>query len=242
MLPPDEQAPELFKTELFSTFPQGIQVQTLSFNHHEAPLPGSVSRRSLSRSGVMLVSVSLPAEKVLKPFLDQDPFSVGVYCALEPGPVDFAAARKMAGSNENFGELYRTQVNAKAYFQTMPNLPAAQICIAFGIQGRCNIFIDSANGGQRALEQAKRDLAAQRVRAALVCGAYSLESPLVVLRDSKRKGGDRILSEGAAAVVLVSAKGEPAQRESVEKPSPLPALHDYGNCRSLIELAREHVT
>ena len=237
LIPPLQDEPILYNTDLLSEFTKKIRVKPLKIDHASVELPETISRRTLSRAGILLACASLDSIEPLKPFLARDPFSVGLYCAMEPGPVDFQAARLMNTSEKSFAEVYRENVSPKIYFHTMPSLPAAHISIHLGIQGRSAAFTDSVAGSGMALQQAKRDLASGRIQAALVCGAFSLESPFTVLRESKRLAAGQILCETAIAAVFISQSGGGIAADTFYDTE----LNRFGNCQALVELGLNNV-
>ncbi|MCM2277005.1 MAG: hypothetical protein NDJ89_02900 [Oligoflexia bacterium] len=233
--PPGKQSPEAYRAEWIPGYPSGvdagIQVKPLDVDHQEVALPDGVSRRTLSRAGVLLALACRDARPVLEREASLDRFSIGAYCAMEPGPVDLHAARVMAAEpGADFARAYQANVNPKAYFHAMPSLPIAQVGIYLGILGRMTAFTHSSLGGQMALEQANRDLAAGRVRVAVVCGAFSLENPFVVLREARRSKPGTVLCEGAFCLVLRA----PARLANLA-----PAegrMERYGNIDTLMEM------
>jgi hypothetical protein len=159
----------------------------------------------MNRTAVLLSLVCLKAESTLRKFLDEDPFSVGAYCALENGSFDFESAKAMKDiCRENFGEVYKKHRNPKMYLKQLPNLAAAQMGIFLGINGPLNVFNHSTWASIHALEQANLDLSEKRVHAALVCSAFSFENPLIIERIRRKSLNNRILCEGAGAMILLS--------------------------------------
>lgn len=170
-------------------------------------LPDRRAYRSMSRAGLMLSLACLELQPFLKPVLDVSPFSVGIYCAIENGPVDLKTTTQMLDvPDDEFADQYRKAHNPKMFLMQLPNLAAAQMGIFLGIMGPMNVYNSSSYGSIHALEQAEMDLHEGRVSAALVCSAFSFENPLVLERIRRQKLCDRILSEGAAALLL-SADG-----------------------------------
>jgi 3-oxoacyl-(acyl-carrier-protein) synthase len=181
------------------------KTKALSIDSMLASLPDQRALRSMSRSGLLLSLSCLELQAFLKPFLDVSPFSVGIYCAMENGPVDLKTASLMLGvPDEAFAERYRKAHNPKMFLMQLPNLAAAQMGIFLGITGPMNVFNSSGYGSIHALEQAEDDLHAGRVSAALVCSAFSFENPLVLERIHRQKLGSRVLCEGAAAILLTA--------------------------------------
>ncbi len=183
--------------------------KALPVDEVEAGLPDRRVYRSMSRAGVLLSLACLRARTVLAPMLDADRFGVGVYAAVENGPVDFAVAREMAQvGGEAFAERYRKLCNPKKYLRQLPSLAAAQMSIFLGIQGPMHVYNHSTHGSLQALGQAEIDLAEGRVAAALVCSAFSFENALVMERIRRFALGDRILCEAAGAMLLTRDQEE----------------------------------
>jgi len=172
--------------------------------NNEIAVPDPKAFRSMSRASIFLSHICMGAKDALAPFLDQSPFSVGVYCAVENGPIDAPSTAKIveAGDPTRFAELYRKFRNPKTYLKQLPNLAPAQMGISMGLQGPMNVYTHTLSGGIHALEQAEWDLKEGVVQAALVCSSHAFDDFLVV----KRSRGDdpRVLTEGAAAALLVA--------------------------------------
>ncbi|NTU50353.1 MAG: hypothetical protein HGA87_05655 [Desulfobulbaceae bacterium] len=165
--------------------------------------PDRRAHRSMSRAGLFLSFACLQLQSALLPFLDASPFSVGIYCAIENGPVDMRSTVEMLDvSADGFAEQFRKSRNPKLFLMQLPNLAAAQMGIFLGIMGPMNVFNSSAYGSIHALQHAENDLADGRIKAALVCSAFSFENPLGLERIRRQNLGDRVLCEAAAALLL----------------------------------------
>ena len=71
-------------------------------------LPDRKAYRSMSRAGVLLSAVGLEAVEAISPFLENDSFSVGIYCAVENGPENYDCAKALIGVEaEDFAEVYK---------------------------------------------------------------------------------------------------------------------------------------
>ncbi|GBE05475.1 MAG TPA: hypothetical protein ENH31_06115 [Nitrospirae bacterium] len=163
----------------------------------------------MSRNGVLLSAVCLQAREEIDKFLEKDPFSVGVYCAVENGPVDLESTKALIGSTrENFAAMYKKHRNPKLYFKQLPNLAAAHMGSFLGLNGPMHVYNNSSIGSLHALEQAEMDLMDRRVSAALVCSAFSFEIPIMLERIKRTSLGERILCEGAGAMLLTSNERE----------------------------------
>lgn len=172
--------------------------------------------RSMSRAALFLSHISYGLDEVLKPFLDKSPFSVGIYCAVENGPIDGPTTAKMLNVEpEKFAETYRKLRNPKMYLKQLPNLVPAQLGIFLNIQGIMNVYTHSEQAGIQALEQAEIDLNNGDVDLALVCASHAFDDYLVVKRT--RETDKRILSEGAAAMLLVRNETNTVWKDKVKQ-------------------------
>lgn len=168
----------------------------------EFVLPDRKVYRSLSRAGVLLSSVCLEIKNFIQPYINENPYSVGMYCAVENGPVESQSAYSLKDTPSNeFAEKYRKARSPKLYLRQLPNLAAAQAGIFLNVMGPINVFNHSTLGSVHALEQADEDLRNGVVKAAVVCSASSLEDPLIVRRNTKIA---TTVAEGAAAVVFTN--------------------------------------
>lgn len=218
-------------------YPESFAVpntKTLPIVERNVELPDPRVYRSMSRAAVLLATVCLRAKPLLAEDLAADPFSVGIYCAVENGPVDFESTKNMVGLNrENFAELYKKHRNPKMYLKQLPNLAAAQMGIFLGVYGPMHVYNHSTQGSLSALEQAEMDLQAGRVRKALVCSSFSFENPLVVERVRRGDPRARTLCEGAGAILLAQAETETdwSNQDYFSIPE------NYGIAQQIIELA-----
>lgn len=172
--------------------------------------------RSMSRAALFLSHICFDLGRVLQPYLEISPFSVGIYCAVENGPIDAPTTSKMLDiEQEKFAEAYRKLRNPKMYLKQLPNLVPAQIGIFLNIQGIMNVYTHSEQAGLQALEQAEIDLKDGVVKAALVCGSHAFDDYLVVKRT--RETDQRVLSEGAAALLLVPNETETIWKNKLKK-------------------------
>jgi hypothetical protein len=203
-LPGDDIPARDFISEYFDGRIRLEKTRALPIIDSQADLPDRRVYRSLSRAGILLSLVCLKAREELNVFLGRDPFSVGVYCAVENGPVDFTLSREMVGvTGEPFAATYKKLFNPKMYLRQLPNLAACQMGIFLNLLGPMNIYNNSLYGSLHALEQAEMDLADNRVSAALICSAFSFENPLIMERIRRTVLKERTLCEGAGALLLV---------------------------------------
>lgn len=166
-------------------------------------LPEPRALRSMTRAALLLAAAGLPGRDVLRPLVERDPFAVGVYCALESGPIDPRSAHGAPdGSHAEFAGVYRSLRFGQLYLRQLPNVAPARLMIFLGLMGPLYVYTHSTYAALHALEQAEQELAAGVVEAALVCSAFSLEDPLVTVRLCSGLGEGRVLSEGAACLLL----------------------------------------
>lgn len=234
MIPDLSAPPASYQTDFVPGFPTNLQVRTLPFDHESIALPTCVSRRCLSRTGILLNSLVTSVAAISEKILEQDRYSIGLYCAIEPGPTDYKIAKTLlSASPDEVTEKFKTELHPKAYFHSMPNMPIAQVAIQLNSRGRATAYTHSTLAADMALEQAEHDLNIGTVQAALVCGAFCFGNPLLVLREHKAlpKGG--VLCEGAGAVLLV--KGESNSPEGYSNFEP----NSFGNINKLIRYIQE---
>jgi len=190
------------------------RTKRLPIEEREAALPDRKAYRSMSRSAILLSLTCLKLQSHIRQFLDISSFSAGIYCAVENGPVDLKSTREMQEvSREDFAEQYRKSHNPKMFLMQLPNLAAAQMGIFLGVMGPMNVFNSSTWGSIHALEQAEDDLGNGRISVALVCSAFSFENPLLLERIRKHDLHDRVLCEGAAAMLLTADGNKSEWRE-----------------------------
>lgn len=171
-------------------------------------LPDSRCSRALSRAGILLAAVSVRCRQVLEPFIKRDPFSVGIYSAMENCQNDksdyLCASSSMNVSLSEQQRIFKQCFSTKHVLKQAASIPASQVGIFLGIMGPQNVFTHSEAAGIHAIEQAECDLQTGRVRVAVVCSAFAMADPLVVMRMRSRAGG-RIFREAAVAMVLVNS-------------------------------------
>jgi len=203
ILIPDFSAPAtVLKDEVYQD--QIENLRTIAKATQEIPIPDPKAFRSMSRASVFLSHVCMAAKDSLAPFLGESPFSIGMYCAVEHGPIDAPSTAKiiLQKAPEHFAENYRKFRNPKMYLKQLPNLVPAQMAISMGLQGPMNVYTHSTVGSLHAIEQAEWDLKTGAVKAALVCSAHAFDDFLVVKR--ARHFDNREIAEGAGAMLLVS--------------------------------------
>lgn len=197
-------------------------------------LPDGRAYRSLSRAGLLLMAAGLPAREVLAPLVQADPFSVGIYCAIENGPNDYASAKSMRHTAPaEFAAAYKALRSPKYYFKMLANVPPSQLGIFLGVMGPLYAYTHSRLACRHALEQAEWDLAMATVQAALVCSSFTLDDPLLAMRTRRGIPGGVTLSEGAACLVL-TAGGERTDWSGLPGQ---PSSCSYGIATDLVTLA-----
>lgn len=224
---PKDHYDEYFKDTVTSVLKVPIESNALKIQDPKA-------FRSMSRASLFLSHICFDLTEVLKPYLEKSSFSVGIYCAVENGPIDGPSTAKiLALDTETFAESYRKLRNPKMYLKQLPNLVPAQLGIFLNIQGIMNVYTHSEQAGLQALEQAEIDLKSGAVDAALVCGAHAFDDYLVVKRT--RELDKRILSEGAAALLLVRDENETVWKNEIRQNSKV----GFGISDQLINLVTE---
>jgi hypothetical protein len=197
-------------------------------------LPDGRAYRSLSRAGLLLAAVGLEARATIAPLVAADPFSVGIYCAIENGPNDYGSAKQMADTSaDDFASRYKALRSPKYYFKMLANVPPSQLGIFLGVMGPLYTYTHSRMACRQALEQAEWDLKTAVVRAALVCGAFTLDDPLLAMRTRRAVPATATLAEGAACLMLTA---DGVQRDWSALPDPSPS-YSFGIVTDLVTLA-----
>jgi 3-oxoacyl-(acyl-carrier-protein) synthase len=205
IVPPSEQSPETVEPNFYKD--QGIRLENvlpLRSANTDYPIPDPRAYRSMSRVAVLMSQPCLESESLLRPYLEKNSFSVGLYCAIETGPIDYPSTYELGTvSPDDFPEKYRKLRSPKMYLKQLPNLAPAQIGIFLKIQGPMGCYNHSTAGSVQALEQAEEDLYSGLIDAALVCSGLSFEDDLLTMRSQIETPKEKILCEGAAALLLV---------------------------------------
>lgn len=206
LVPGPEVPKSVLRDESYQEIVENVRMHPWANN--EIAIPDAKAFRSMSRASLFLAHVCYEARSVLAPYLERSPFSVGIYCAVENGPIDPASTQKIlspdGAAKLGFAEAYRKFRNPKMYLKQLPNLAPAQMGIFMGLQGPMNVYTHSTQAGFQALEQAEWDLETGVVEAALVCTAHAFDDFLIVRRT--RQIDNRCLEEGAGALVLVRSE------------------------------------
>lgn len=182
-------------------------VRRIPIENSDISVPDPKAMRSMSRASILMSGMAEEMRPILQPYLEKSPFSVGIYCAVENGPIDGPSTAEILNRSTEkfdfqFAEAYRKLRNPKMYLKQLPNLAPAQLGISLGIQGPMNVYTHSLYACQQALEQAEMDLRMGSVEAALVITAHAFDDFWVVKRT--RLQDERTICEGAAAQILVN--------------------------------------
>lgn len=180
-------------------------VRRIGVESSDIVVPDPKAFRSMSRASLFLSSWAEEMKPILSPYLERSPFSVGIYCAVENGPIDGPSTAEILKRSTDlfdfvFAEAYRKLRNPKMYLKQLPNLVPAQLGISLGIQGPMNVYTHSVYGCQQAITQAKIDLLNQSVEAAVVVSASAFDDFWVVKRS--RAQDARTICEGAAGLIF----------------------------------------
>lgn len=199
LIPLENDPVEDLNDEIFQMSIERVKkIQTAS---NAFAIPDPKALRSMSRASVFLSHLVMDAKSCMESILTESPFAVGIYCAVENGPIDAPSTQKIvSGPKEQFAELYRKLRGPKMYLKQLPNLVPAQLGISLGIQGVMNVYTHSKLGSLQALQQAEEDLGNDRVKLALVCSSHAFDDFLVVKRT--RQLDSRVIVEGAGALLL----------------------------------------
>lgn len=165
-------------------------------------IPDPKAMRSMSRASLLLSHVCAKGQDRYAPFLSKSPYSIGVYSAVENGPVDPVSTVKIVNRDDSLSlsKAYLKYTKPKAYLKRLANLAPAQMGISLGLMGPLQVYTHDTLGSLQALEQAEWDLKTKAVEAALVCTAHAFDDHLTLKRT--RHDDDRTICEGAAAVLL----------------------------------------
>ncbi|MBP7845126.1 MAG: hypothetical protein KA116_09940 [Proteobacteria bacterium] len=207
LTPKDNQVPEKFSSEYYTKHDPIENCLPIIATDKDIEIPDPKAFRSMSRAALFLANVCFKARDVLNDFIEKNPFSVGIYCAVENGPIHLPTTSQLAQiPMSEFATQYKKLRNPKLYLKQLPNLAPAQMGIFMNVLGPMNVYTHSTMASTHAIDQAERDLENHFVDCALVCTAFSFEDPLITFR-AKNDNPNKMLCEGAAALVLT--KGGP---------------------------------
>jgi hypothetical protein len=215
--------------------------RTLSFpcqDEQLVALPDGRAYRSLSRAGLLMAAAGLAAREAIARQIEADPFSVGIYAAIENGPNDYSSARQMVDTPPSqFAATYKALRSPKYYFKMLANVPPSQLAVFLGVMGPLYTFTHSRLACRHALEQAEWDLATSVVSTALVCTSFALDDALVAMRTRRNMPPHATLAEGAACLVLTAG----AERTDWSWLPSSPSLIQHGIATDLVTVAtRSH--
>jgi hypothetical protein len=190
--------------------------------------------RSMSRAAALLISAAMPIKKSIEELVSQEPFSVGIYCALESVPVDYDCGKKLAESDEShWANIIKKNLPPKQQLKSGPGIAPAILGIALGVMGPVTNFNDREYGVLQAFVQAELDLRIGMIKTALICSAFAADDPLMNKRICKQKG-DKNLQE-AAAIALMTSSNEKHSWEDILKPGKM----IYGIASPLVDYISE---
>lgn len=202
-VPPETQTPQVYTSPYYGDLIRVPKTKALAFDEKEAGLPDRRAFRNMSRAAMMLSVLGMQAKEVLDPVLKKDPFKVGVYFAVENGPVDYESSSKMKDiTNESFANDYKKNRSPTLYLKQLPNLVAGHFAIFLGIFGPMTVYNDSQFGGIHAFDQAELDLNSGLVDLAVVGASFAFENPIAIERNHRRYLKDKTLCEGAGLMIL----------------------------------------
>lgn len=203
MLPPAGATAAPFSSSFYGDKLNISRTKAVEFDERSAELPDRRASRTMNRAAMMLSVLGMKGKETIQPQLAKDPFKVGVYFAVENGPVDYDSAYAMKDyTTASFANDYKKNRSPTMYLKQLPNLAGGHFCIFLGITGPYSVFNDSQMGSLHALEQAELDLATGQVAYALVGSAFSFENPLAVGRNFFEFAKNRTLCEGAGLLLL----------------------------------------
>lgn len=213
-IPAADASVEDLNDDVFGTKVSGVK--KIPGTSQSFAIPDPKALRSMSRASVLLSNLCMEIKPIIEPYLLENPFSIGIYCAVENGPIDGPSTKKIILSTEgHFVDLYRKLRSPKMYLKQLPNLAPAQLGISLGIRGTMTVYTHSTFGSLQALEQAEEDLWNDRVKLALVCSSHAFDDFLVVART--RKFDERIIAEGAGAMLLKKNESKTIWENNVSK-------------------------
>ncbi|HEY8271829.1 MAG TPA: hypothetical protein VIG33_13140 [Pseudobdellovibrionaceae bacterium] len=223
-------------------------VRRVETENSDILVPDPKAVRSMSRASLFMSSMAEEMKPFLAPYLEKSPFSVGIYCAVENGPIDGPSTAEILNRSTEafdfkFAEAYRKLRNPKMYLKQLPNLAPAQLGISLGIQGPMNVYTHSLYACQQALEQAEADLLNKKVEAALVLTAHAFDDFWVVKRSRHQE--KRTLCEGAATLILSLSEGSVSEsapevmKKSANREYYFDAKNYFGISDPLINLLRK---
>ncbi len=206
-IPDLSAAPQVWNDKTFGD--EIPNVRRVGAENNDIEVPDPKAMRSMSRASLFMSGMAEEMKPYLAPYLERSPFTVGIYCAVENGPIDGPSTAEILNRSTEafdfqFAEAYRKLRNPKMYLKQLPNLAPAQLGISLGIQGPMNVYTHSVYACQQAMDQAEADLISGTVEAALILTAHAFDDFWVVKRT--RHQDSRTLCEGAAVQILTRAQ------------------------------------
>lgn len=167
-------------------------------------IPDPRAYRSMSRTSLMLSSITLESKSALQPFIDRDCFRIGIYAAIDATPEEYESIKALPDDHDaEFVLIYKKLRSPKQYFKQLPNLTAAQLGIFLNITGPIYTFTHLKYGSLHALDQAESDLFNNVIDTAVVGSAFTFEDPLMSLYVRQKTHPTTTLCEGAGCLILV---------------------------------------
>lgn len=181
LLPGDEW--EWLQAEHVSVFlPKAFDSESHLFAFHikaSADLPMEVARaqRFSSRSAQLLLLQSewMAATIASRPGIS--PFRIGLYLALENGPV-LPEGSKHIDFSDCFAEKFRQMVPPKQFLKYLVPVAPTALAARVGVRGPVVIYNSRAHGCRHALARARLDLASGAVELAFVATCLAKDEPV----------------------------------------------------------------
>src|SRR5262249_42605087 len=102
----DAAEPSVLQNDLYRDRIENVKVHP--WTNEQIQVPDAKAFRSMSRASLFLSNICMGARETLAPYLSKSPFSVGIYCAIENGPIDVASTREILDNQPRlvFAEAY----------------------------------------------------------------------------------------------------------------------------------------
>lgn len=242
----------VFKTKII---PSQMKAMTKSFSEYDDPLvlenvvefsneefeklenPDPKAARSMSKSALLMTDVGMSAKSSIEDALKNKPFKVAMYAIIDNGPDDYSSCFSTADlSDEEFPKAYKKSRSPKQYLKQLPNVAPAQVGIFLGLMGATNVFVNTQHGVLQALEQAEVDLKSGVADYAMIISAFSLEDALLARRYQLLGSPSKLLSEGAACLVLAPGNDITDWRAKLKT---LKNSESFGIATGLVNLIKE---
>lgn len=191
-------------------------------------------KRSLSRASLLLIDC---IEKIISknPDLkDIDPTRVGIFAALDAGPLPQAAVHACVDASiDSYHEKLRQQWPPKQTLKFSSAVAAGALSIYSGWRGTCYVFNCDQHAIHHALQQALLEIEQGTIDYACVCSAFSFEDPLLILREIELSDEKKDLYVESAALLFCSAE---ILKEIGEKFEMRSATCQYGIASTMVNV------